>query len=420
MRTVLLIAYHFPPRPTVGSLRAQGLAKYLPEFGWNVTVLTAKLPSNPSSEFDVIETPYKDAMGFGKKILRLDSEQNIMAQVAQLKKKLHIKSDKSILDSLLKIVGEVTAYPDPQKGWKSPAVETGNKLLKHKHFDAIISTSSPVTCHIIAKTLKEKYELPWIADLRDLWTQNHYYPYSRLRKRFEEELELRTLYGINALVTVSKPAFSKLAILHKNKPIFIITNGFDPIELNNPSTNLTDKFTITYTGNLYPEKQSAEPLFIALRDLIACGVMDANNIEVRFYGIEVGWLDKQINQYELQKVVKQYGIVSRDIALEKQRESQMLLLLKWNDIEEKGIYSAKLFEYLAAKRPILTIGGYQDVTSDMLDGTSIGYDITSISKLYKEYKTTGYIKYKGNSADINQYSQREMARKYSEILNRVA
>jgi len=427
LKKVLIVSYHFPPRPTVGSLRPLGLAKYLPEFGWDATILTARLPGSPAPEFEVIETPYKDALGFGKRLLRLDSEQNLMTQVAQLKKKMHIRSEKSVLDLLLKAWGEVTAYPDPQKGWKLFAIEAGNDFLKRERVDAIISTSSPVTSHIVARALKDEHRIPWVADFRDLWTQNHYYPYSRLRKRIERRLELNTLCEANALVTVSGPAYSKLSALHREKTIYVITNGFDPGEVNSPRASLTSKFTITYTGNLYPGKQSAEPLFVAVRDLITNEILDANDIEVRFYGAEVGWIDKQVEHYGLKKVVRQYGIVPMDAALKKQRESQVLLLIKWNDSKEKGAYSAKIFEYLAAKRPILAVGGYHDVVDEVLDETGAGYSGTEpeelkgiIKELYQEYKATGKVEYIGNDIEINKYDQRQMARKFAEVLDAVS
>jgi len=393
LKKVLIVTYHFPPRPTVGSLRPLGLAKYLLEFGWDTTILTARLPGSPAPEFEVIETPYKDALGFSKKLLRLDSEQNLMTQVAQLKKNMHIRSEKSVLDLLLKAWGEVTAYPDAQKGWRSYAIKAGNEFLKQEHVDAIISTSSPVTSHIVARALKTEHGIPWVADFRDLWTQNHYYPYSRLRRRIERRLELNTLREANALVIVSGPSYPKLSALHREKPIYVITNGFDPGEVNSPCVNLTSKFTITYTGNLYPGKQSAEPLFIALRDMITNEILDANDIEVRFYGAEVGWIDKQAEHYGLKKVVKQYGILTRGAALNKQRESQVLLLIKWDDPNEKGAYSAKIFEYLAAKRPILAVGGYRDVVDEVLDETRAGYIGSSseeikgiIKELYQDYQ----------------------------------
>jgi hypothetical protein len=426
MNKVLIITYHFPPRPTVASLRPLGLAKYLPEFGWKAVILTAALPGRPDPQFEVVETPRRDssAIGWGSRLFQLDPEQALMAQTAQLKKKLGIKSERSPLDLLLTAIGEVTAYPDPQKGWRHFAVQAGEDILRQQNIKAIISTSPPVTTHIIAKRLKDEFKIPWVADFRDLWTQNYYYPYSPLRKRVERKLELKTLAAADALVTISQPAADDLRSLHKQKPVHSIPNGFDPAEVNTIPGNLTDKFTITYTGNLYPGKQSPEPLFAALHDLITDGSVDASDIEVRFYGPEAGWIDKQAERYGLTDMVKQFGMVPREIALNKQRESQLLLLLKWNDPKQRGAYLAKIFEYLAARRPILAVGGFPDVVSELLNETKAGISAQAkedvkapLLRLYQEYKSAGTISYSGDEAETSKYSHREMAKKFASVLD---
>jgi len=428
MNKVLIVTYHFPPRPTVASLRPLGLAKYLPEFDWEAVILTAALPGRPDPQFQVVETQHRDsvALGWGKRLFKLNPEQNLMGQIAQLKKKLRIRSERSPLDLLLTVIGEVTAYPDPQKGWRRFAVQAGEDILRQQNIKAMISTSLPVTSHIIAGKLKGKFKIPWVADFRDLWTQNYYYPYSPLRRMRERKLELKTLSAADALVTVSRPAADDLRSLHKQKPVYSIPNGFDPAEVNTTPGNLTDKFTITHTGNLYPGKQSPEPLFAALRDLITEGSIDASDIEVRFYGPEAGWIGEQAKCYGLTDIFEQFGTVPREIALNKQRESQLLLLLKWDDPKQQGVYSAKIFEYLAAKRPVLAVGGFPDVVDDLLTETKAGFlgqtgeEIKALLLvLYQEYKSTGTVSYSGNEAETSKYSHREMARKFTEVLNTV-
>ena len=421
MNKVLIITYYFPPHPTVASLRPLGLAKYLPEFGWGAVILTAALPGKPDPHFEVIETQYHDSLGFGKRLLKLDSQSPLIAQV---RNKLKVKSEKSPLDFILATMGAIIAYPDPQKGWQRFAVEAGKDILRQQNIKAIISTSPPETSHIIAKRLKDEFKIPWVADFRDLWTQNYYYLYGPLRKVIERKLELKTLSTADALVTVSEPMVAELGKLHSQKPVYTITNGFDPAEVNTTSGNLTDKFAITYTGNLYPGKQSPEPLFAALRDLITEGSMDASDIEVRFYGIEAGWIDKQAESYGLIGIVRQFGVVPREIALNKQRESQLLLLLKWNDPKQTGAYSAKIFEYLAARRPVLAVGGFPDVVDQLLDETKTGIaaqteeDIKALLlRLYQEYKSTGAVSYNGDEAETDKYSRREMAKKFATILD---
>lgn len=428
MKKVLIIAYHFPPHNMVGALRPAGLAKYLPEFGWEPTVITSAPANSIEKQYHVIHIRQSQSavLRLGKILFNLDSELALMTQIAQLKNRLHIRSERSLLDRLLAFVGEITAYPDPQKGWRRHAVKAINSFFNQQPVDAMISTSSPVTSHIIANEIKERFHIPWIADFRDLWTQNYYYPYSSIRRKFEKRLELRTLSSVNALVTVSGPLADELKILHQNKQVYSIPNGFDPSEINSPPVKLTEKFTITYTGNLYQGKQSPALLFAALSDLIAQGDMHAENIELRFYGMESGWIDTEATRYRLAGVVKQYGMISHETALERQRESQILLLLKWNDWRQRGAYTAKIFEYLAARRPVLAIGGFQDVVDELLQKTNAGVSgqskeeiKTVLSSLYREYRSTGNICYNGYADEINRYSQREMAKQFAAVLNTI-
>jgi glycosyltransferase involved in cell wall biosynthesis len=428
MNKVLIITYHFPPRPTVASLRPLGLARYLPEFGWEAVILTAALPARPDPQFQVVETPHRDsvALAWGRRLFKLDTEQNLMAQVAQLKNKLGIKSERSPLDLLLTAVGEVTAYPDPQKGWRAYAIEAGRDILQQQNMKAMISSSPPVTSHIIAKKLKDEFKIPWVADFHDLWTQNYYYPYSRLRRMRERRLELKTLSAADGLVTVSQPASEELSKLHGRKTVHTIPYGFDPAEVNTTPGKLTDKFTITYTGNVYPGKQSPEPLFAALHALITEGSIDAGDIDVRFYGPQAGWIDKQVERYGLKDIVKQFGMVPREVALNKQRESQLLLLLKWNDLKQTGVYSGKIFEYLAARRPVLAVGGFADVVDNLLNKTRAGVSEQTgeelkpvLLRFYQEYKSTGAVGYTGDEVEINEYSHRETAKRFASILDSI-
>ena len=419
MKKVLIISWKFPPDPGVGGLRIRGLAKYLPEFDWEPVVLTTTLPSNPDARFRVIQTPYYDVVGAWKKRFGLKPEEGVKKQLGM---KTH-KNKKSIIDHVLDLLSEVIAYPDPQKGWYEYAVDAGSKILKNENINAMISSSKPETCHLIASRLKIEYGIPWIADLRDLWTQNHYYPYGPIRKFIERRLEIKTLSKADALVTVSKNLAKTLEMLHKGRQVYSVPNGFDPDEVAT-SVNLANKFTITHTGSLYQGKRDPAKLFKALHDLISEERVSQNDLEIRFYGPEEDWLENDIKSYGLEDIVKVYGVVPREIALEKQRESQVLLLLLWDHPEEIGVYTGKIFEYLAAQRPILAIGGPKGVVKDLLAETNAGVYATSVEdvkkaleKFYDEYKLKGNVEYKGERAKIDKYCQREMARKFAEVLD---
>ena len=309
-------------------------------------------------------------------------------------------------------------------GWCPHGIRAGSELLQSEKIDAIISSSPPETTHIVAKELKDSFNIPWIADFRDLWTQFHYYRYGSIRKWFERKLEIKTLSLADALVAVSQPWADKLEALNQGKDVFTITNGFDPEEAI--SSSLTSKFTICYTGHIYHGKQEPGLLFKAIRALIDDGLIDRKEIKVSFYGSTYHWLDEQIREYGLGEIVHQKGMISRDAAFSKQRESQMLLLMDWGHVEEQGVYPAKVFEYLAARRPILATGGGEGVIKDLMEQTNAGIHAAdkesvkdALLSFYNEYKHNGEVGYKGKEEEINKYSQREMARKYSEVLDSV-
>lgn len=422
MKRVLIIGYFWPYRS--GSKRVIGLSKYLPEFGWQPTVLTAPFQRKPNPRFKVIVTPYRDIIASWKKRLHLKPNKGFQEQIGI--PSLISERKKSFTSKLTRFIEGIITYPDVEKGWKPFAIKVGGEFLEKEKIDAIISIW-PVTSHLIAKELKNKYKIPWIADFPDLWSQNAYYPYGILRKLLDRRLELKTIKWANALVTTSQPLAEKLKKLHKQKLICAITHGFDPEKVNFPPSDLTKKFTITYTGVLYSGKQDPSKLFIAIKDLISQGIIDPKDVEIRLYGRKEYWVAKEIKKYKLSTIVHQYGIVSRDASLEEQNESQILLLLNWEDPREKGVYTGKIFEYLAARRPILVTGGYRgDVVEKLIQETQVGIycpkieDIKkALEKFYSEYRENGRVTYHGNWTTIQGYSHKEMAKKFANILNQI-
>jgi len=423
MKKVLIITYYFTQRDAIGAVRLRGLAKYLYDFEWEATILTPKLPDISKTHADrqvrVIETGYEDLLVKWKKRLGLKLDKSVKEQFGLAT----YKNRKTITDVILNLWGEIFAYPDEQKSWFKFAIDAGNRLLEKEKFDAIISSSSPVTSHIIANQLKNRHGIPWIADLRDLWTQNNYFQYNPIRRFREKRLEIRTLSAAPALVTVSQPLAEKLKELHKGKEIYAITNGFDPDETV-ADFHLSDKFKILYTGVLYQGKRDPEPLFKAIQKLISDEIIQREDIAVDFYGYKEGWLERDIEKYDLQDIVRVQGLIPREEALKKQREAQVLLLLTWNDPDEKGVCPGKIFEYLAARRPIFSIGISGGVVEELLSETKAGVHASTqeeiedaLKNLYYEFKSSGRVGYNGIESEVNKYSQREMARKFAELLN---
>jgi glycosyltransferase involved in cell wall biosynthesis len=422
MKKVLLVTHYFPPHCSMGAQRPYKLAKYLPKFGWQPIILTAKYPGRSSYEMDIIETENKDVISQLKSMIGLDQDKGLHEQLGITESKNYNYS--SWKSRLIKLLREVIAYPDDQRGWYKYAFDAASKYLSKESVDAIISSSFPVTSHLVARQLKQKFKIPWIADLRDIWTQNPYVNKFGVIKYFERRLEIKTLSDADVIVTVTEPWINMLQELHKNKKVICITNGYDQDDFPDLSIKLTNKFTITYTGILYNGKRDPSMLFEVVAQLINENKIDKKLIEIKFYGHEERWFIDEVNKYSLEDVVKWYGHVPRIEALKRQKESQLLLLLLWNSKMEHGFCPGKIYEYFGARRPIIAIGGRSNsMIKNLLETTNTGQFADNRDSLkdiiydyYMEFKNFGEIKNRSN-AKVKEYTYHSIAQRYSKILN---
>jgi len=394
----------------------------LPEFGWEPTVLTAKLTGNPPPIAHVVQTDYWDITAPFKRTALASSTGTTREGVAQR------DSQKGILRKRLrKLIWTWLYFPDPQIGWYLPAIRTATGLVESEPFDALVSTSSPVTAHLIARALKRKYpSLIWLADLRDLWTQNHYYKYGRVRRFVETWLERRTLSGADCLITVSHPLAVTLRSRYQDKDVRTITNGFEPNDFCPNRKKLSSKFTIVYTGNLYHGKRDPTLLFEALQALLEQQRLERSAVEVQFYGPECPWLVGLVDKFGFHDIVRLLQRVSRSEALRRQQEATVLLLVNWNHPAEAGTYTGKVFEYLGAQRPIVAIGGPKGVLSHLLDHTKAGRHFCQgerealqrhLLDLYAAWRSMGMVPYGGNAQGIGRYTWRNVAQQFAQILD---
>ncbi|GJQ57450.1 MAG: hypothetical protein D8M57_15505 [Candidatus Scalindua sp. AMX11] len=421
MKKVLIVAYFFPPETVVGSQRPYRLAKYFTRFGWEPIVLTIKRPGKPPVGIRMIETGFKDFGVTIKSMIGFDTEKGFYPQLG-----VSVSKDfdhKSLKSKIIKLFKEVINFPDSKRGWYKFALESASEFLSKESVDAIISTSGPVTSHLIARKLKHKYGIPWVADLRDLWTNNHFYNKYKLTKYFEKRLELKTLSDADVLVTVTHRFVDELKTLHKDKNIISITNGYDTDDFSDTQIKLTNEFTITHTGKLYNGKRDPLLLFEVVANLINEKKLDKKLIKIRFYGFKKDWLIQDIKKYNLEGFVDVYDFIPRKEVLKKQKESQLLLLLIDKNNKEESVYPAKIFEYFGARRPIIGVGGNGGIVKEILKEINIGMFASNanllrdiILKYYNEFLEYGEVKFCDNNT-IENYTYDSITRKYSEVLN---
>jgi len=423
-KEVLMIAPAFPPRQAIGALRAAKLAKYLPRFGWEPIVIARFWEGGSSSEdlarVRVIRTAYRDRLKFfRRKSSGYGSGTPRQENTASHGWRTTARKTASFW------VKECLVYPDEFIGWKQFALEAARELLKEEKIAVILSTSPPSTSHLVASELQHETGLPWVADFRDLWTQNHYLRQTALRRLVERRLEKKTLATAAILVTVSRPLAEKLGRLH-NKPVEVITNGFDEDDYSWPLPSPTPYFSLTYTGQIYAGKRDPSHLFAAVQELLRTGVIDPRRFRIRFYGADGGLVEKLAARFGVGEVVRYEGLVPYAEAIRRQRESTALLLLSWQAAEEKGVYTGKVFEYLGARRPILVIPRNEGVVDELMRETKAGIVadtkeelIRILSEWYGQFQETRSIMYSGEEAAIMQYTREQQAYKLAQLFDRI-
>ena len=264
---------------------------------------------------------------------------------------------------------------------------------------------------------------PWIADFRDLWATNLDNPNGPLFRLADRVLERRWLRSADALVTVSRPWADRLRDLYPDKAVQVITNGFDPDDFAQRS-DPNGYFSISYTGQLYAGRRDPTLLFEVVHELIEEGNIAREKLRIAFYGPSEPWMQALIERYDLQGVVTLHGVVSRSEALQRQRESQILLLLGWANPQETGQHTGKLFEYFGSRRPILAVGGVRGVLTEALEETGAGIHALSKSQLrefliqsYAEFRERGEVRFRGNPDELMKYTHPAMARNFSALLD---
>ena len=417
MKKVIYIAFNYNHDTGIASKRLRGVSKYLPSFGWQPIVIVPRT-SNDTVKIDnvrVIETDYQDMIS---KFMPKSNNTGRKREVSG-----RDQTNKFVSKSL-SVAGEIFAYPDSMKYWKKPAVEAASEIIENEDIDAIMSTSSPITAHIIAHDLKEKYGIPWVADLRDLWNFNPYINHTALRRHFEKRLEIKTFKNVDALTTTTELAKKTLHGIHPTKKIECVVSGFDPQDFEKTKqTKNSEKLTLMYAGSLYSGKRDPSILFDAISQLINEEKIDSDKIVVDFYGDETN-LAELSQKYCIKDNVKIHGRITQSEVLQHQMNSDVLLLISWMNESEKMFIPGKVYDCIGCKKPILSIGYKEGSLKDLIDKTNIGYHTSNVGECKKaiyDYYTKynkKELKYSGNEFALD-YSLKNTAKNFSKILEEV-
>lgn len=434
LKKVLMIAYLYPPVWEIGTMRSLKFSTYLPQEGWHPVILTVRrgtptLEERIGPEIDVVRTRWinvRSPINYLLRRGRSDWSEHRQAALTDIKKKPQL----SFFLHCKKLMQDLLFFPDDCIGWYPFGVKEGLRAIKEFDIKVIYSSSSPVTSHLIAHSLKHKTGLPWVADLRDQWTQNPTGQKNRVVARVESMLEKHILSTADAVVTVSEPLAAQLRQIHPqlSEKIQVITNGFDPEDYKGPVLKPPEKFTITYTGQLYQLRRNPEPLMAALAELQGDGLISPEEIDLRFVGELNPALLSLAAKYNLEKSITVTGRVPYSEALKEQQQSSILLVMVHNEPSCQGEFTGKVFEYFGAQRQILALVPKGNVIENLLEDTRAGKalspnDIPAIKdallRWYQEYKDFGAPVYSPDQEKVGRYTRQNTTRILASLLDQL-
>ena len=439
MKRVLIITYYWPPSGGSGVQRWLKMSKYLPENGWQPVVYTAddaeypvedpSLEQDVAPDTEVIRRPIVEPYTFYKKFLGMKKGEKVKAGfINEGVQKNGWKENVSVW-----LRGNLF-IPDARCWWIKPSVRYLSNYLKEHPVDAMVSTGPPHSMHLIAKALHKKFNIPWVADFRDPWTDIDFYNELKLTRCADKKhhrLEHQVLTEATKVVTIGWDCAKGLEN-HGAKDVMVITNGYDfdctIVETDaNPSPRQqeTSTFTMSHIG-IIGSNRNPETLWQAISDLVETRHGTSLPLQIRLIGQVDNSVIESIKRHKIEKYVEIIPYIPHNQVIVEQQKSDALLLFVNNTPNAKGILTGKLFEYMASGRPILCIGPEDGDSARILNETQTGITVGFNDKeKMKSVILDLLVKHSANQLVTNdikaveKYSRRNLTKDFVKILNEI-
>jgi glycosyltransferase involved in cell wall biosynthesis len=360
-RRVLIIAYHFPPmQGSTGTTRTLAFAKYLRQYGWDVTVLTVSPGAYPQ--------------------IRLENNASIPAHV-NVVRALTFDAQKHL--SIAGRYPQLFAIPDRWRSWIITGQSAAMRLIRKQRPDVIYSTYPIASAHALASKLARRTGIPWVADFRDPMVQPaHPYPDEPRVYRAFEQIENEVFTHASRVITTTQSTTQIYRDRFPGYPqdrILTISNGYDPEMFSgraagsSSATSAQDRpLRLLHSGLLYPVERDPTQFFAAIDDLKRTGQLKPTEVQIMFRapGNEVAY-QKQLATADIEDLVKLEPPVPYQQALAEMQSADGLLLFQASNCNQQ--IPAKLYEYLYCCKPILGLTDPIGDTAALLGETGIDY-----------------------------------------------
>ncbi|MGB0429106.1 MAG: glycosyltransferase [Bacteroidia bacterium] len=376
MDKVLVFTYYWPPSGGPAVQRWLALSQLLPQFGLEPIIIA---PHEQYASYALLDESLNQRIPSNLKVVKTKTFEVLNFYQKSLGKgKLPTagfanESSPSLLQKFARWVRGNLFYPDPRKGWNKYAIKAARKIIAENQIKAIITAGPPQSTHLIGQQLKNEFDLFWLCDFHDAWTNVWYYDElikSNIAKRIDSKMELNVLKQCDQIITVGRQIISDFeAKLGSAKKIQLHSMGFDDeMILQKPFVN-SSEFIICYTGTM-ASNYEPQVVFNAVKAILKLNP-DAK-IKIELYGLIADSIIEYAKKIELDKHIIFKGYVQHSVAVKAIQNATILLLVSPNTEQAKMIIPGKIYEYLATRKPILNLAEKGTETYDIINECKAG------------------------------------------------
>ena len=391
--SVLVVASNFPPVQSAGVYRTIRLAKYLPEYSWDISVLTLAVETLPkdtrqdprsleqiADEIGVYRAPARFPLETINRITgRGKRKQKSKPPVKTISKVENQSPERSKATSWTQQFKDRITLPwmtpDRLVGWVQPASKKGIAITRNNRFDLIYSSGPPWSNHLVANRISKSSGLPWVADFRDPWCGNAFRPSRNgdtWQGRKHRELELDVYRAASAVIFNTEPAQQNAVERIGNwlaEKSSVIPNGFDPAHFASLShvPTATNKLKMIHAGSFYG-KRNVDMLLQALGKLKQSEGFAASNFQLELVGNARDHEKQIIEDLAISDLVTLTPAVAHGECLNRLNASDVLLLVQ---TDAPLCVPGKLYEYIAIGKPIFTLAT-EGATTELVKRERLG------------------------------------------------
>ncbi len=364
---ILFLTGYFPPNAPMGAVRVGKLEQFWRRSGFDVRTIAAEVnvvpAGDPSRPASVTYLPFERP---GAALTRVTARLRALFPAPGASSESRTASGSPSADpkGLTELYRQLIMRPDSFRAWINPAIDMALSWQREWKPNLIYSSGPPHSAHIAAAALRARLGAPWVAEQRDLWAGNPYEDRHPWLKASYDGLALKTLRQADGLVVVTA-ASQRAAERDFNAPVALSYNGFDPQDfagLEDVAPLDPDRLTIVHAGVIYANRRDPTPLFRAIASLGE----RASEVRCLFFHDEEETVAKAAAAAGATDSVEIRKPMARAEILRLERQADILLECRWLDPAGDGVIPGKLFEYIGARRTILSLGSLTGETAEII------------------------------------------------------